>query len=212
MKKILQIFILLNSIFSFSQEKLSGLYCSLPIGGADVTCIDFKSNNRFEFSNSGCLGAENIGSGNFELRNKTLVLKFDKTQQTKKSIVNVEEMKSNNDKVEFEFIVKDENGAPHYVMIYEKPYKSKYDIVEDGNKIVVDKRDAKVKYEITSIGYETLELDLNQNSSKRIHITMFPAQPKVISDKVYEWDLTEINEDEFKTGPESWNTFTKVKR
>ena len=67
MKKILQIIILLTSILTFSQEKLNGKYCSIPIGESDVTCIDFKENNHFEYSVSGCLGISQIGTGNFEL-------------------------------------------------------------------------------------------------------------------------------------------------
>ena len=37
-------------------------------------------------------------------------------------------------------------------------------------------------------------------SSKKIEITMFPVQAKVISEKVFEWNLTELNEKEFKVG------------
>jgi len=62
MKKILQITILLTSILTFSQEKLSGKYCSIPIGESDVTCIDFKQKNQFEYSVAGCLGTSHIGT------------------------------------------------------------------------------------------------------------------------------------------------------
>jgi hypothetical protein len=41
---------------------------------------------------------------------------------------------------------------------------------------------------------------------------MFPAQARVISEKVFEWNLTEFNKNEFKDGKEIWNTFRKIKK
>jgi hypothetical protein len=41
---------------------------------------------------------------------------------------------------------------------------------------------------------------------------MFPVQAKVISEKVFEWNLTELNENEFKVGTKIWNTFRKIKK
>ena len=56
-----------------------------------------------------------------------------------------------------------------------------------------------------------IELELEHNSNKLIEITMFPVQAKVISEKVFEWKLTEISDGEFKTGPKIWNTYRKIK-
>jgi hypothetical protein len=213
MKKILQIIIFLTSILTFSQEKLSGKYCSIPIGESDVTCIDFKENNNFEYSVSGCLGTSHIGTGIFNLKNKTLKLTFDKKLQPAKNQVKINEIKSSSEKnIEFVFIIKDENELPLYVNIIEKPNVRGYEIYEEKNKIEVEKKNSKVKYEILSLGYGTVELELEHNSSKIIEVTMFPVQAKVISEKVFEWNLTELNENEFKVGTKIWNTFRKIKK
>ena len=213
MKKILHIIILLTSILIFSQEKLSGKYCSIPIGESDVTCIDFKENNRFEYSVSGCLGTSHIGTGIYELKNKNLKLEFDKKEQPTKNKVKVTEIKSQSEKnIEFEFIITDENELPLYVNIIEKPNIKGFEIYEEKNKIEVEKNNSKAKYEILSLGYEPVELELEHNSSKKIEITMFPVQAKVISEKVFEWNLTELNENEFKVGAEIWHTFRKIKK
>ncbi|MCG8755531.1 hypothetical protein [Tenacibaculum finnmarkense] len=212
MRKILQIIILLTSIMTFSQEKLSGKYCSIPIGESDVTCIDFKKNNLFEYSVSGCLGTSQIGTGIFELKNETLKLKFDKKEQASKESIKITEIKSSSEKtVEFEFIIKDENESPLYVNIVDISNVSGFEISEEKNKIEFEKKNLKVKYRILSLGYASIELELEHNSSKKIEITMYPVQAKVISEKVFEWNLTELNENEFKVGTEIWNTFKKTK-
>ncbi|MFI1770850.1 hypothetical protein [Thalassobellus citreus] len=213
MRTILQIIILLTSIMTFSQEKLSGKYCSIPIGESDVICIDFKENNNFEYSVSGCLGTSHIGTGIFELKNKILKLAFDKKEQPTKNKVKITDIKSSSEKtIEFEFIITDENELPLYVNIVEKPNVRGFEIYEEKNKIEVEKKNSKVKYEVLSLGYGTIELELEHNSSKKIEITMFPIQTKIISDKVFEWNLTELNENEFKVGTEIWNTFRKIKK
>ncbi|REG83473.1 hypothetical protein C8N41_1139 [Winogradskyella sediminis] len=197
----------------FSQEKLGGKYCSIPIGESDVTCIDFKENNRFEYSVSGCLGTSHIGTGIYELKNKNLKLEFGKKEQPTKNKVKVTKIKSQSEKnIEFEFIVSDEYELPLYVNIIEKPNIKGFEIYEEKNKIKVEKKNSKIKYEIRSLGYETVELELEHNSSKKIEITMFPVQAKVISEKVLEWNLTELNQYEFKVGTEIWSTFRKIKK
>ena len=213
MKKILQIIIFLTSILTFSQEKLNGKYCSIPLGESDVTCIDFKENNNFEYSVSGCLGTSQIGTGIFNLKNKTLKLTFDKKEQPTKNQVKITEIKSRSEKnIEFVFIIKDENELPLYVNIIDKTNVRGYEIYEKNNKIQVEKKNSKVKYEILYIGYETVKLELEHNLSKIIEVKMFPVQAKVISEKVFEWNLTELNENEFKVGTEIWDTYRKTKK
>jgi hypothetical protein len=212
MKKILQIIILLTSILTFSQEKLNGKYCSIPLGESDVICIDFKDNNHFEYSVSGCLGISQIGTGIFKLKNEILKLTFDKKEQLTKHKVKIIEIKSSSEKtVEFEFIINDENNLPIYANVIEKIYDRGFEVYEEGKKIKVDKTNSKIKYEIRSLGYGTVKLELNHNSNKKIEITMMPDQPQVISEKIYEWKWSELNKQEFKTGPKPWNKFRKIK-
>ena len=141
------------------------------------------------------------------------ILEFDKKEQPTKNKVKVTEIKSQSEKnIEFEFIITDENELPLYVNIVEKPNIKGFEIYKEKNKIEVEKNNSKAKYEILSLGYGTVELELKHNSSKKIEITMFPVQAKVISEKVFEWNLTELNEKEFKVGSKIWNTFRKIKK
>ena len=212
MKKILQTILVLTSILTFSQEKLNGKYCSIPLGESDVVCIDFKDNIHFEYTVSGCLGISQIGTGIFELKNEILKLTFDKKEQLTKHKVKIIEIKSRSEKtVEFEFIINDEKNLPVFANVIEKNYNRGFEVYEERNKIKVEKKNSKIKYEIRSLGYGTVQLELNHNSNKKIEITMFPDQPEVISEKVYEWKWSEHNEQEFKTGPKSWNKFRKIK-
>lgn len=195
---------------AFSQEKLSGKYCSIPIGESDVTCIDFKENNHFEYSIAGCLGISDIGTGIFELKNETLKLIFDKKEQPVLNKVEIIEVKSNSEKVDFKFNIKDENGFELYAQIREKGKNEYIDLYDKVNTIKFSKQKLKVTYEILSIGYESVELELSHNSSKNIEIKMFPVVAKVISEKVFILNLIKRNEKEFKIGPNIWNTYRKI--
>jgi hypothetical protein len=212
MKKTLQLIILLTSILTFSQEKLIGKYCSLSAGMSDVTCIDFKKNKRFEYAVSGCLGISHIGAGIFELNNQTLKLTFDKNEQPTKSIITLKEVQSNSENIEFKFVIKDESGGLLPANLVEQPNVKVFEISEENNTFKTDKKKSKIKYEIIAVGFESAQLELEHNSSKLIEITMFPAQALIISEKIFEWNLTEINSTEFKTGPKIWNTYRKIEK
>jgi hypothetical protein len=212
MKTILQTIILLISIVTFSQEKLIGKYC-LTIGEGDATCIDFKENNRFEYEVSGCLGVSAIGSGKFELKNEKLNLIFDKAEQVSKSKIKITDSKGESEKeVKLQFKVKDENGIDIPANII-RTSDRKHFFYDELNKVfIVDKNSPKANYRIEFIGYETLELDINNSSDKIIEIDLFPAQAKVISDKEISWKWEKVNENEFKTGTNFWDRFKKVKK
>jgi hypothetical protein len=213
MKKILQIIIFLISIVTFSQEELIGEYCTIPIGESDVTCINFKENNRFEYTVSGCLGVSDIGTGKFELNKDNLKLIFDKKEQLIKSKIKIEEIESALEKeVIFKFNISDENNLPLYVNIVKKPENIAFKIFKENKIISQTKNDSIGNYQILSLGYEIIELELDNLTDKKIEITMFPIQPKVISDTTLTLNLSEISEKEFKAGTNFWNTYRKVKK
>ncbi len=127
--------------------------------------------------------------------------------------MNITEIKSSSEKnIEFEFVITDENQNPLYANIIEIPNVKGFEISEENNKIEIEKKNSKIKYKILSLGYDSLELELEHNSSKKIEIIMFPAQARVISEKVFKWNLTELNKNQFKVGKEIWNTFRKIKK
>ena len=174
MRTIIKTIILLISIVTFSQEKLTGKYC-LTFGEGDATCIDFKENNRFEYKVSGCLGISSVGAGVFELKDKKLRLLFDKKEQIIKSGIKIKDNASKSEKVtEFKFEIKDENG-------FEIPIPTEI-------------------YRISFPGYEVIDLELDSKMDKEIQISLFPVQPLLISNKEIHWELTDFNDNGFSVG------------
>jgi len=212
MKPILQTIILLISLVTFSQEKMNGEYC-LTFGEGDATCIDFKENNRFDYVVSGCLGISAIGSGNFELKDENLKLIFDKAEQNSKSIIQIAETETQSEKeINLEFEIKDENGIELPANVI-RTSDRKHFFFDELNKIfIVDKNSPKAKYRVEFIGYETLEFEIDHKTDKVINIILFPAQAKVISDKEIIMKWKKINDNEFRTGSNSWDRFKKMNK
>ena len=214
MKSTLYILIILISFKIYPQAKLEGKYCSIPIGESDVICIDFQENNRFEYKRSGCLGLASFGEGSYELKNSTLRLNFDKKEQNLKSKVSITEKPSLSDhNVVFEFNIKDRYGIPLFVFVSEKGNDKDIGIYPEENKIILPKSNQTVTYKVIAVGYEIVELSLQQLTGKVIDIVLFEPQPKPISEQTISWELSEIKPDGFKTGEEFWNsTFRKVQK
>jgi hypothetical protein len=211
MKKILLKILLFISIVTFSQEKLKGKYCSIPIGESDVTCIDFKEKKRFDYVISGCLGDSEIGSGIFELKNDILKLIFDKKKQTYKSLIKIKEFKPKlEEKVSFKFKITDESDYSLYANVVKKRGNIDFGTFETNIEISQNKNDSIAEYRIFSLGYELVELELDNKTDKVIEIKLSTFQPKLISEKTFTWSLIEIKKNEFKTGKEFWNTFRKI--
>ena len=212
MKQILQTILFLISLVIFSQEKMNGEYC-LTFGEGDATCIDFKENNRFDYVVSGCLGISAIGSGNFELKNENLKLIFDKAEQNSKSIIQIAETETQSEKeINLEFEIKDENGIELPANVI-RTSDRKHFFFDELNKIfIVDKNSPKAKYRVEFIGYEPLELEIDHITDKVINIILFPAQAKVISDKEIIMKWKKINDNEFRTGSNSWDRFKKMNK
>jgi len=167
--------------------------------------------NRFDYFVHGCLGISHVGTGNYELRDSILLLNFDENDGPKRNKVTITRLESKSPTmVEFEFFAKNENGSPLILDIFELQSDKRYELHGDQNMIQIEKSESFANYNVFAIGYETERLKLKRDSSKRIEITMFDAGPVVISEKTYEWKLTDLSEKEFKTGTEIWNRFEKV--
>ena len=135
------------SIVTFSQEKLIGKYCSIPLGESDVTCIDFKKNNQFDYVVSGCLGISSIGSGKYELKNNNLNLIFDKTEQTSKSKIQIAENETQSEKESnLKFNIVDENGFELPANVIRTSDRKHFFFDEPNRTFIVDKNSPKAKY------------------------------------------------------------------
>ncbi|WP_250433172.1 hypothetical protein [Hanstruepera flava] len=211
MKNIFQVIILLTAVLTFSQEKLIGEYCSIPIGESDVTCIEFKKDNLFKYKITGCLGVSKMGSGKFELKNGSLNLFFDKKNQIPRSTTKITEHESKSEKeVKLQFKIKDENGFDIPANIIRLTNQKHFSFDEYAKVFTIDKNSLKANYKIEFIGYETVDIEIENNTDKMIEIQLFPTQAKIISDTkiIMKWE--KINDNEFQTGTNLWDRFKKV--
>ena len=211
MKSVQILLTLLFAVKVFTQQPISGIYCSLPIGEADVTCVDFQDEDRFKYEVSGCLGISHIGVGTYELNGTLLKLKFESQKQTlrsKATIISKEPHQA--EAVEFTFNVKDQFGMPISVSLRDQENGIDFNISHEENRIVVPKKNFRVVYEIYSLGYETVPLELDHMTDKTIDVILYDAQPILISEKTYRWRLKEITSEGFKIGEDLWSTFIKI--
>ena len=124
-------------------------------------------NGKFE----GISGYFKKFSGKFELKDESLNLIFDKTEQVTKSKIQIIETKAESKKkIKIEFDIKDENGFELPANII-RTSDHKHFFFDEVNRIVaVDKNSPKAKYRVEFIGYETLELEIDNITDKVIKI------------------------------------------
>jgi hypothetical protein len=202
-KFIIVIQILIVSV-SYSQSKLKGKFCCSFNGGFSSICIEFKENSKFEYSIHGCLGIENIGTGDFSLESKKLTLKFDKVETKQKSKIEIENIlnQNNKDSIELHFKIldgyNDRMPMPATILVGSNSfeYEKGYQVNKSGEATISKKRNSeKENYRILFLGYELLEFDLSNTSSKKIEIILELAGPKIISDKTFEYEIEKIKND-----------------
>lgn len=221
MKKIC-ITILILSFFSCGTNKLQGIYCNGFNGGFDSTCLTFKKNKTFTYETAGDLGIYLTGKGKYNLANKILELRFDKDSMIQKSTVKIENLSFRDDKeadsVGLIFKVYDgfNKGIPFYgATIYEASdnysYSKQNNVNRNGaltlTKAASNKRES---YKIGFLGYETVNVALDHNFTKEIKVTLYPAQPQIISDTTWTYTLKNIEKDSFLTSQD--RLYRKVKK
>ncbi|TRO66793.1 hypothetical protein [Christiangramia sabulilitoris] len=202
-KYIILIQILIVSV-SYSQSKLKGKFCNSFNGGFSSICIEFKENSKFQYSTHGCLGIEDIGTGNFSLKSKKMILNFDKVETKQKSKIEIENIinQYNKDSIKLHFKVldgyNDQMPMPATILLGSNSfeYVKGYQVNKSGEATILKERNSeKEKYRVLFIGYELFEFDLSNSSSKNIEITLEPAGPKIISDKSFEYKIEKIKDD-----------------
>ena len=157
------------------------------------------------------LGISSIGSGKFELKDENLNLIFDYNEPVSGSEIEITESKAESEKeIKLKFIIRDETGfeIPANVL---RTTDRKHFFFDEVNKIFnVDKNSPKAKYSIQFIGYETVDLEINNKTDKVINIRLLPKRIRVVSEEelVFKWN--KINNTEFKTGSNLWDRFKKV--
>jgi hypothetical protein len=210
--KLLSLFILILAYSSFySQTNVQGKFCRSIGAGYSSECIEFKENAYFLYSTHGCLGVEDKGKGHYILREKKIILNFDKVQTEQRSEFNSTKVidTKNRDSVNLNIKVLDgmNNNIPLPATILSESdfyeYKKGFKVDELGEVTILKPMNLnKEKYRILFIGYEQFEFELSNSSSKNVEIILQPAGPHIISNttKEIEYDQFKENLIELKDG------------
>lgn len=199
MKKILLIIFLIFQIQIYSQDKLIGRYCTILIGESDVTCIDFKENNRFVYRTSSDLGTYKYGIGKYKLKNSSLTLSFDKfDKEFKSEIMTSKIIKVNNDTIVHRIKLIDENGEKMpSVTIYKETGEFEFDenISDENGNIVFRylKNQVNENYEVEYFGYERFKFQIDTKKSYESIIKLALAKPNWINGKKNEYSFDKID-------------------
>jgi len=182
---------------------LKGKFCNSFNGGFSSVCIEFKENMKFEYSTHGCLGIEDIGHGNFSLKSNKVVLNFDKVETKQKSKIKTDLIaEERKDSITLNFKILDGHNnklpMPATILIESNSFEYEKGIqVDNSGEVTISKErnSDNEKYRILFIGYERFEFELSNSSSKNIEITLEPAGPRIISDKILEYKIEKKNKD-----------------
>jgi len=149
------------------------------------------------------LGMESTGIGDFSFKSNKLILKFDKVATSQKSQIKIENIHNQNkkDSIKLHFEILDGNlnrrPLPANILLGSDSFdlKKAYQANEDGEAIISKGRSSKKeKYKILFVGYEVFDFELSNSSSKNIEIVLESQGPRIISNKVYEYDIEEVKE------------------
>ncbi len=176
------------SLLEVKGQKLKGTFCTIPLGEGDVSCIEFKNDNRFSFRNSGCLGLNSYGEGNFEIIKSKVILTFDDVVVEPNNDVYIENRPPIDENwLNLEFEVLDKEGVSiDYATVAVKDEDIK--VYRSTEYIPIPKStDSTICY-ISAVGYETLELKLDQLTSKYVKINLGDYRPEQITNKTYTYD------------------------
>ena len=202
--------ILVFVFISCGTKKLQGIYCHSFNGGDDSTCLTFKEDHKFSYKTSGDLGTYITGKGEYILKNKTLKLIFDKDSVIHKSEVKIEDWSFRDDEetdsIDLVFKVSDSQikELPLYAQISEESkdfaYSKENYVNKNGALTITKPKSLKTEiYKIEFIGYDISEIELKHDSTKEITVTLYPAQPQLISDTTHSYILKDIKRDSFLT-------------
>lgn len=188
----------------FSQINYRGKFCSMSLGEGGVTCINFKENNKFDYQVSGCLGISCTGTGNFQIIDSSLILRFSKQNQILKSRIEINEKpKFSNNQAKLQFEIFDNEASPIYPILIKRESDNKvFSQTNKSNKIIIeaDKTLNIEEYEIDLIGFERVNLKVDTKTDKFIKVYLAEAPPLVISNKVMRYKLSKMTPYTFSIG------------
>lgn len=229
MKKLISLlFVIFLLTPSYSQKELEGKFCANIDAGHLVTCINFKLNNRFEYSIGECLG-ETRDKGAYKLNKKNLWLYFDKiAPQKKESRLTIEKLDAINKGVDsitlyINAVFKDNREGTPCIFINKKGSESYKAYSYRGNwgnfEVKLPCKKKTNTFEIWNVGYEIMKIEIDQRFSYRINLISAP-QPRItfISDTTFHYRLKEVTPNYFIVkNAENFNTefkkeYLKIKK
>lgn len=164
------------------------------------TIYHFNTDGTFTSQNRGDVGPGSYGKGTYRLQNKKLTLVYsDKKDPVRSKISIVDETNFNSsDSVRFSFEIYDlidGKSIPAIISLRSKVLQS-FQTEMDGTYDLLQKRGTKSqKYLILFIGYEFVEIDLKNNSSKSVKVGLAESIGIQILDKKIKYKIEKITGD-----------------
>ncbi|QNM85374.1 hypothetical protein H9W90_14475 [Polaribacter pectinis] len=164
-----------------SQSKFIGLHCKDYKTKDFSTCYNFNK-GLFVYEHIGDIGVIEYGAGNYQIKNDSLFLNFDKTKSRNTSKVKLlSKTDSFKDSIQLKFIVRNQKQVLTY------PYNGSIEIKDKGytslnkNNVVFVKNNFQdsivIKYR--NLGFDPLEINLKSGRNYVIEISLgdFSGKP-----------------------------------
>lgn len=204
--------LLIFCLNTFAQKKIEGkFYLKTPKSIIDqYQKFDFSKDGTFQYESGGDLGPETFGHGKYQLSKEKLTLNYSPHKDSIRSEIytNSLEIKTAPDLVEFQFEFYDlENKMPIPATVFkffEDKSKNKFFQSNQNGicNLTLPKGEENQTYTISFLGYEKIELDLKNDTSKKVKVGLAYSLGTQIIDKSIEYSLekTSKNSIDFTSG------------
>lgn len=197
-KKILTILLILASINSFSQIKLSGKFCG-PFSDLVGICLDFKNDSLLEFRSWSCMD-DTKSLAKYKINNKKLLVYFETEDSLKSTFTAYDTQCLDNDSISLTFLVKDKktnDNLPYALVLIKSKLNDTIGARTDTNGIATIKVSKKLsEFEVNStyIGYRKFGLKLNADNCKNITVNLVSTLDNPIEDGTnWEYEILKAN-------------------
>lgn len=174
--KLLFLFLILlfiSEVKLYGQFELKGTYCVDYELKDFASCYTFNENGEFKYKNSGHLGVNKYGSGEFIIRDSLMILNYNKTKPKYSSYHKISFWESNGDSISINFKVLDIYNKKVFYAAIQLNSNEQIISKNDSNDMVgfkIEKNKKCNTFTIMSIGYDTHKFNLKFDKNYDIEV------------------------------------------
>jgi len=180
MRKVLIVnFLILFCTISCAAQKnnLEGKFCNSKYTQDYATCFEFKENGRFSYRSGGDMGGDEVGSGKYYKKDKSLILNYEKRNLYNLSYHKASQSITRNDSITYHFNVRNLDGKPisNTVILYKDFSSSKshwFTLDEDAEGFLNFDRapNDSIEFRFSYIGYNFYTIELRKDYNYYIDV------------------------------------------